>query len=272
MKKRMCSALLAFALLSGPALAEEVKNPLIEGETWADLQGDIVGDTPILDGSHLITLEAPYRAHDAATVPITIRQARGSDQKIVRLTLIVDENPAPVAAEFEFGEAMGRVSFETRVRVNAYSNVRALAETEDGTIYMTGRFVKASGGCSAPAGKDPEAALALIGKMKLRQYSRSEPAQSGLREAQVMIRHPNYSGLQRDQMTQLYIPALFVDSLEVSQAGNLLFKMSAGISISEDPTFRFTYRDRGARSLEVKASDTDGRSFERSFPIADGTS
>ena len=34
---------------------------------------------------------------------------------------------------------------------------------------MAKRLVKTSGGCSAHAGKDPDAALARLGKMKLRQ-------------------------------------------------------------------------------------------------------
>ncbi len=272
MTRALWIAVVALCLSASPTLSEEIRNPLIEGETWADLKEDIVGDATILDGRDLFALEAPYRAHDAATVPITVRQAPGSDHKIVRLTLIIDENPAPVAAEFEFGEAMGPLSLETRVRVNAYSNVRALAETADGKIYMTGRFVKASGGCAAPATKDAEAALAALGKMKLRHFDKAAAPASGQREAQVMVRHPNYSGLQMDQLTQLYIPAEFVHSLEVRQDEELLFRMSGGISISEDPSFRFTYLDRGAGKLEVKAGDTEGRVFERSFALDDGTS
>ncbi len=259
-------------LASSPLLADEIRNPLIAGETWVDLKGDIVGDAEILDGNHLFSLEAPYRAHDAATVPITISQVEGSDAQIVRLTLIVDENPAPVAAEFEFGEAMGALNLETRVRINAYSNVRALAETADGKIYMTGRFVKASGGCSAPAMKDEESALAMIGKMKLKLFDGAQQTVPGRREAQIMMRHPNYSGLQRNQITQLYIPALFVHEMEVSQGEDLLFRMTAGISISEDPSFRFTFDDSGKGSVEVKASDTDGRAFERRFDLGKKTS
>ncbi len=272
MAKTLGAVVLAIGLASAPVLADEIRNPLMEGETWVDLQGDIVGDAPILDGSHLFSLEAPYRAHDAATVPITITQATDSKAKIVRLTLIVDENPAPVAAEFEFGDSMGAVNLETRVRINAYSNVRALAETEDGKIYMTGRFVKASGGCSAPAMKDEETTLAMLGKMKLKLFDETQPLAQGRREAQIMMRHPNYSGLQRNQITQLYIPALFVNEMEVMRGDELLFRMTAGISISEDPSFRFTFDEDGGDSLQVKASDTDGRTFERQFDISEQTS
>ena len=100
MVSRLSGLLLAVAICVAPALAAEVENPLVDGVTWTELKGDVVGDAEILDGSTLFALDAPYRAHDAATVPVRITQAPGSVDRIVRLTLVVDENPAPVVAEF----------------------------------------------------------------------------------------------------------------------------------------------------------------------------
>jgi len=167
---------------------------------------------------------------------------------------------APIAAEFSFGPAMGEIDLEARVRVDAYTNVRAIAETADGEFYMVGRYVRASGGCSAPSLKDSEAALANIGKMRLRLFDlkdiqkKTAPLQSGARrEAQIMMRHPNYSGFQRNQLTH-------------HQGDQLVFSLSGGISISEDPSFRFKFVDNGAGSFDVRATDTDGEVFERNFP------
>lgn len=275
MKRILAGAAIAALMSSGAVADETVKNPLNNGETWADLQYDVVGDTPIIESEELFVLEAPFRAHDAATVPIHIVQAEGSDARIESLTIVIDENPAPVVAEFTFGEGMGALDMETRVRVNQYSNVRAIGMTEAGDAYMSGRFVRASGGCSAPAMKDAAAAMASIGQMKLRQFddlvaavqpAQSAPVQSGARRtAQIMIKHPNYSGLQRNQVTQLFIGAHFIDELEVYQGEDLLFRMEAGISISENPTIRFTYTDNGADTLRVHAVDTEGAVFEQSF-------
>jgi len=258
--------------LALPAAAEEPRNPLQDGETWGWLKGDVFGAREIRDGTGLIALDAPYRAHDAAIVPVEIREVPGAGLDIRRLTLIVDENPAPVAAEFELGPALGDVDIATRVRVNAYSNVRAIAETADGALYMVGRFVKASGGCSAPAQKDADAALAHLGRMKLRLYEAvaAVAPEAGRAEAQIMIRHPNYSGLQMNQLTRLYIPAHFVREVEVRAAEELVFRMTGGISLSEDPSFRFRF-DRGrAEALGVRAVDTEGAVFEQSFPVDAG--
>ncbi len=262
------ACLIACVEFSGAARAETPSGTaMIESEAWNEIKGDVVGDRPIADGAALFTLDAPFRAEDAAIVPIHIVQAEGTPT-IGKLTLVVDENPSPVVATFTFGPAIGQVDLETRIRVNAYSNVRAIAETEDGKLYMTGRYVRAAGGCSAPASKDAAAALAALGQMKARWYDQ-KPAQSvARREAQVMLRHPNYSGLQRNQVTNLYVPARFVDRLEVSQGGETLFTMEGGISISEDPTFRFHYTDQGTgEALVVKAHDTDNQTFEASFPL-----
>ncbi len=253
------------ALLAGPAFGgDSLKNPLTDSESWKDLRYDIVGDAGIADGSSLFEVDAPYRAHDAATVPIVIKQT-DPDMRIEAVTIVIDENPAPMAADMTFGPAMAPLNMEVRVRVNQYSNIRVIADTDQGK-FMNGRFVKASGGCSAPATKDPEQALAGMGKMRLKHFGAQWNMSTPRREAQIMIRHPNYSGLQRDQVTQLFITAHFIDDLEVLQGDDLLFRMQGGISISENPVFRFEYNDNGSETLRVRATDTEGNVFEQIMP------
>ena len=261
----LCAALLATPLVAG----DGVKNPLTDSATWEDLRYDVVGDDKITMSDTLLALEAPYRAHDAATVPILLKQL-DEGTSISKATVVIDENPAPVAGVFTFSDAMAPLDFEMRVRVNQYSNVRVISETPDG-LHMTGRFVKASGGCSAPASKDPAIALADMGQMRLKSFDSAALVSTPRREAQIMIRHPNYSGLQRDQITQLFIPAHFLDHIEVWQGEELLFTMDGGISISENPVFRFSYRENGALALTVKATDTDGNAFETVLPKAPAT-
>lgn len=265
MKTRLLVAALC-ATMASTAWGQEAANPLQASPTWDDLAYDILGDTTPADGSGLLDLVAPYRADDAATVPVILRQTDPS-QVIHTATVVIDENPAPVAGTFAFGAAMHPLDFELRVRVNQYSNVRVIAETDAGA-FMTGRYVKASGGCSAPATKDAAVALSSMGQMRLRQFASADPAQISTprREAQIMIRHPNYSGLQRDQITQLFISAHFIDRLEVTQGDELLFSMEGGISISENPVFRFTYDDNGSTTLHVIARDTEGNVFETDLP------
>ena len=270
MPKLTWAALIA-ATLAAPAFAEgeSVTNPLTESESWEAIRYDVVGDSALPEAGDLFTVEAPYRANDAATVPIHITQPEGA-RPLEGATVVIDENPAPVAGVFTFGEAMHPLDLEIRVRVDQYSNVRVIGDTGAG-LAMSGRFVKASGGCSAPATGDPEAALAGMGEMRLRSFGPEAQISTPRREAQIMIRHPNYSGLQRDQITQLFIPAHFIDTLEVMQGDELLFSMEGGISISENPVFRFMYSENGAPDILVRATDTEGNVFEERLPKAEAS-
>jgi sulfur-oxidizing protein SoxY len=156
----------------------------------------------------------------------------------------------------------------TRVRVNNYTDVHAVAELSDGQLYVTKTYVKASGGCSAPAAKNAEEAKGRLGQMRFRQFAKpGEGPASGAREAQIMIGHPNNSGLQMDQVTQLYIPAFFVNELRVWQDDSLVLAMEGGISISEDPNIRFTYVPNGAKRFRVEAKDTEGHVFQNEWKV-----
>ena len=71
---------------------------------------------------------------------------------------MIDQNPAPMAAKFELGPDAKVSEISTRVRVNNYTDVHAVAELSDGKLYMIKTYVKASGGCSAPAAKNADEA------------------------------------------------------------------------------------------------------------------
>jgi len=237
-------------------------------DPWPELARDIFTGRDLADGAGLIAIEMPYRAEDAAIVPVTLRATLppGDARTVKAITLVIDQNPAPVAATFQMGAGVTMIS--TRVRIDSYTNVHAVAELSDGQLYTSSVFVKASGGCSAPTAKNAEEAQANLGQMRFRQFSKTTdgPA-SGPREAQIMVRHPNNSGLQRDQVTLLYVPAFFVRELRVWQGDELVLAMDGGISISEDPNLRFNYLPNGATRFRVEAIDTDGHVFKGEWPV-----
>ncbi len=247
--------LLAVAASQGVAFSQESE------ATWDAIRPQIFGERSIDDGSSVLELVAPKRAEDAALVPIDFHlSVRDGAAPVKAVTLVIDENPSPVAATFTFGEERRSFALSTRIRVNSYSFVRAIAETSDGKLHMVKSYVKAAGGCSAPASKDLAEAKANLGEMRFRAFSGAAQG-----EAQIQIRHPNYSGLQMDQVTRLYTPAWFVQAITVSQGARPLFRMEGGISISEDPTFRFSYRPNG-EPVTIEAKDTEGQIFHREFP------
>jgi sulfur-oxidizing protein SoxY len=261
----LCLAGPSFVAEHSPANAQAASQDQPSEETWNSIKGDIFKERPILDGAGLVVLDAPRRAEDAALVPIGMRVDFGADDKrtLKSLTLVIDENPAPVAGTFTIGPRSGVTSISARVRVNTYSYVRLIAELSDGQLYGVKAFVKASGGCSAPAASNADATKSMLGQMKFRTF-RSEAGP--MPEAQIMLRHPQNSGLQMDQLTRLYIPPFFIENLRVWQGDELLVAMDGGIAISEDPNLRFNYKPNGAADFRVEAVDTDKHIFKGEWP------
>ncbi len=195
----------AAALLGAtlPASAQSTDESDARTLRWENLKETIFGTRVLNDGSGTIELEAPARALDAALVPITIKLT--GRETLRGVYLVVDMNPAPLASQFVFGPQADPRILKLRVRVDQYTAMHAIAETIDGKLYVTERFVKAAGGCSAPAGDSKEQALRNLGQMKLRMLDPVAPGKPAL--AQLMIRHPNFNGMQMDQLTHLYTPA-----------------------------------------------------------------
>jgi len=266
--RSFCVAALLAALQFGASAATAATPDAYD--PWPGLVQDIFSNRPMDDAAGVLALEMPARAEDAAIVPVTLRvKLPPTDSRRVRaITLVIDQNPAPMAARFELGQDSSVSEISTRVRVNSYTDVHAVAELSDGKLYMTKTFVKASGGCSAPASKNAEEARARLGQIRFRQFAKpAEGPQSGAREAQIMIGHPNNSGLQMDQVTRLYVPAFFVNELHIWQDDSLVLSMEGGISISEDPNIRFTYIPNGAKDIRAEAKDTEGHVFQKEWKV-----
>jgi sulfur-oxidizing protein SoxY len=260
--RRQTLASLALVGATGKrAFAQAVEDP----DPWPELQHMFFNDKPIEEDKSLVKFEAPARAEDAALVPVSFSAELppGDPRRVVKLTLIIDQNPVPLAAAFTLGPKASDTRIETRVRVNSYTNARVVAELSDGSLHMATRYIKASGGCSAPMVKSMDEALTTLGQMKFRILP---PTPEAPNEALLMIRHPNNSGLQMDQITRLYTPARYIDKLAVYQGPDLVFSMAAGISISEDPNFRFSFKPNGAKMFRVEAEDTKGTKFSGAWP------
>ena len=255
--KTVLMSLLTLMLLSAATVqAAADKEPI-----WPSLKTAHFGDKEIRENADdLLVLEAPKRAEDAAIVPITIKSLvpQSADKFIKNIHVVIDNNPMPYSANFQLSPELGTVDISTRMRIDEYTYVRAIAEMNDGSLHMVSRFVKASGGCSAPAGKDAAAALARLGKMqiRMRQPTVGEPVQ-----AQVIVSHPNYSGLQYDQKNRKYIPAHFVDDIDISYNDKTLIKVESGISLSEDPSVRFTFTPAEPGKLKAVIHDSKEQEF-----------
>jgi sulfur-oxidizing protein SoxY len=266
---RLAVAFGLLACLLAPAAAQLRSGDDPEAsEVWKKVRASLFESRPITSpADDVLALDAPARAEDAAIVPISIRTRfeQTPGRYVERLWLVIDNNPSPISAIFTFTPQSGRADIETRVRVDEYTHVRAIAETNDGRLYMTTRFVKASGGCSAPPSKDPQAALATLGRMKFRVEGEVDQNKPVL--AQLMISHPNNSGLAMDQATRQFTPSHFVRKIDVSYAGKPVMSADVDFSISENPNFRFYFVPQGAGELKAEVVDSNDLRFESALKI-----
>jgi sulfur-oxidizing protein SoxY len=230
---------------------------------WKAIAEQIFGDRKIEPTETLIKLDAPTRAEDAALVPITLTMPEKDEIKSVYL--VIDDNPSPLAAHVTFGPAAYTDSLQLRVRIDSYTNVHAVAETRDGRLFGTVAFVKASGGCSAPAGASDEEAMKGMGEMRLRFAQGAAPGKPT--QTTLMIRHPNFNGMQMDQVTRNYTPARYIDKLSVSYGGSKVFDLDTDISLSTHPAITFSFVPDGKGPVNVSVSDTKNGRWERSFEV-----
>ncbi len=292
--------LLSVALSQG--LSPAVAATEGEGERWSSLKQTYFDDRPIIEDDGVIMLQAPERAYDAAVVPITM-VSMDPGRPIRQVHLLVDQNPLPLAGIFRFEESSSDwESVETRIRIHEYTTVRAIGELSDGSLHMTSAFVKAAGGCSAPALADLDAAMANAGKMRLflnqidiesRQgtngagdatergtgklpvASLSDAGaidESGARagswqsEAVIKISHPNNSGMQFDQISRNYIPAFYIHTIGAQIDGKPLVDVETNFSLSENPVVDVRFRERVEPSdLLVYALDSKGNRYEQTL-------
>src|SRR3954469_11566321 len=230
---------------------------------WNALREAVFGKRPVAEGTAVIQMEVPVRALDAALMPLSLTLNGGSSIKGVYL--FIDNNPSPLAGHFVFGPAADPSSLKMRVRINEYTLIHAVAETRDGKLFGTQKFVKAAGGCSAPAGTDEADALKEMGRMKLRLLS--EFAAGKPMQALLQIRHPNFNGMQMNQVTRMVTPARFLRALDVSFDGAQVLHVESDISMSEDPALTFGFVPRSKGLLEVKAVDSTDAHFTQSFEV-----
>lgn len=165
--------LLALALWPFAARAAEGGLPSNVGhgdssKQWEHLRSQLFGTRPIASGADsVMQLVVPLRAAYGASVPVKIvtRVPQTPERYLKRLTLLVDKNPSPIAATLDLTPALGQADFETRLRVDEYSHLRVIGELDNGALHMDSRYVKVSGGCSAPPNRS---ALDQIGKTRFR--------------------------------------------------------------------------------------------------------
>ena len=232
--------ILLFLFFSATASADA--NP----DLWPYVKELMFGTRTVnsVDASEL-NISGPARASSGAQVPVTL--AVDTD-RFVRLYLIIDANPYQHAGTFYLTEHTKKTEISTRIRMETDSFVRVVGETEDGELFMHAVAIRASGGCSGYMDvHDPELTKDL-GKILYKKKDNEQVTR---------IKHPMFTGLQKDLDSGGYIPEWTIKTIEWRDGKELILKAETNISLSQDPYVKFTYDG----DVTINATDTKGNEF-----------
>lgn len=114
----------------------------------------LFGNRTMQKGDDKIKLELPLIAEDGSNVAVTIDSVLPVSGAVFvsNVYFIADKNRRPMLAKFSFTPDSGKAFVSTAVRLATTTDVRAIVEMSDGTLYTTSKHVRVTiSGCDVPA-------------------------------------------------------------------------------------------------------------------------
>ena len=243
-----------------PAFAES--DPTL----WTVMKEAYFGKRAMLP-AEFMTIEAPRRAESGAQVPVTytIDNKAANGIKIVKLYSFVDANPIPLTATYHLTDALGDFNMQTRIRFETDAFVRLVGEDEKGILYIASKEIRAAGGCGGTVDGDEAAMRASAGKIKMKVDFQRKLKDTA--SATFNIKHPMRTGLQRELVSQGFIPAFYINKTEFKYNGKPVMTVDVGVGTAEDPYFKFNFIADEQGKFEVIATDNESKSFSNSVEI-----
>jgi len=233
-------------------------------DMWLALREQYFSNRTIIEkNDNRLSLTTPSRAENDALVPVLIDLKKSdatSNDPFKKVYLVVDVNPAPMGGIFKLANNRTMEQIKTSVRVNGYTYIRAIGETASGKLYMSKQWVKSTGaGCSAPPGLDQDMHKKRLGKMRFKQLDNKLNQRS--RSLRLIISHPNNTGMQKDQLTTMFIPEHYVTNVKVSFNKDLVLEADTNFTLSENPNFTFTFDPKESGVLRADLKDNLDNTF-----------
>lgn len=240
--------ILIFFILMGTSL---ITNADANPDLWPYLKERMFKDK-VIEEVNFLKIDGPARASSGAQVPINIKLTQKPGIEIKKVILIIDGNPVQQAATYHLSENMQNLDLSTRIRMETDSFIRVVGEDKNGKLYMSKVAIRASGGCSGYMNsQDPELTKDL-GKILIKSKEKYLTTR---------IKHPNFTGLQRDSINGWYVPEWIVTQVRYDFNGESILVADNGISISQDPYLKFNFSPEKPGTFTVSATDTKGKIF-----------
>lgn len=259
--KHIAMVCTVMSVLCLPGLAQAEADPKL----WAVVKEAFFPRRDIQEVEFL-KIEAPRRAESGAQVPVTLvyDKAAANGVLLKKLYVIVDANPIQLASTYHLTDSLDGFHMATRIRQETDSFVRLIGETADGKLYMAKREIRAAGGCGGTVDNNESEVRAAAGKIKMNV----ELAQMGApATATFNIKHVMRTGLQRDLVSQGYVPAFYINKATFTYNGREVMTVDVGVGTSEDPYMKFNFVPDMPGKLEVVATDNEGKTFSHSIDV-----
>lgn len=113
----------------------------------------VFGQRPLMPGEGKIKLELPLIAEDGGNVPVAVEASLPviGAVRLINIYIISDKNRLPLLAKFSFTPDSGKGFIGISVRLATTTDVRAVGEMSDGTLYAVTKHVRVTiSGCDVP--------------------------------------------------------------------------------------------------------------------------
>ncbi|CAA6603564.1 conserved exported hypothetical protein [Rhodospirillaceae bacterium LM-1] len=146
-----CAALAAFgplALAPGKALAQA--KGIQPEESLQQTMDRLFGKRPIKEAGNVFEFKIPMIAENGSVVAarVEVKGAMTKDKYAKAIYIIADKNRRPLSAKYTFTPDAGGALVGTNLRLGDTTNVRAVVEMSDGSLYQAIQEVRVTvGGC-----------------------------------------------------------------------------------------------------------------------------
>ena len=87
-------------------------------------------------------------------------------------------------------------------------------------------------------------------------------------DATLMIRHPNFNGMQMNQVTRQYTPARYIQTIDVKYDNKQVFDLATDISLASNPVIGFEFLPPTAKgTMTVDVKDSQHGNWQKSFSV-----
>jgi thiosulfate oxidation carrier complex protein SoxZ len=193
-------------------------------------------------------------SENGAKVPVTLSWTAVG---VRRLILLVDKNPAPLSAVFEWSDALEpRLAWP--VKIAQSGDVLALAVLADGRVISARREVRVTlGGCAVDDGSATNKPATAAEATRIR----AQVSGSGA-VVRTLLAHEMESG-QRKDASGKNLAAWHITDVQASHNGRTVWSASWGGSVSRNPLVQFALKSAKAGD-KIGLSWADNRGVKRS--------